>query len=116
MKIHAAKSVEATIMNNDVAKGVTARVLLGKNDGAPNFCMRMFEIAPGGHTPKHAHAWEHEMFYHAGKGEVFGEGRWNPVLAGDVVLVKGGEDHQVRNTGGDPLVFICLVPSGAPEL
>jgi len=116
MEIKTAQSVDAVTMNNDVAKGITARVLLGKKDGAPNFCMRMFEIAPGGHTPKHSHAWEHEMFYHSGQGEVFGEGRWNPVAAGSVVLVKGGEDHQVRNTGGEPLVFLCLVPSGAPEL
>jgi len=116
MKIGTAKSIDAVTFNNDAAKGITARVLIGQKDGAPNFCMRMFEIAPGGHTPKHAHAWEHEMFYHAGQGEVFGEGRWNPVTAGAVVLVKGNEEHQVRNTGKDPLVFICLVPAGAPEI
>ena len=116
MKIGTAQSIDAVTMNNDVAKGITARVLIGKKDGAPNFCMRMFEIAPGGHTPLHAHAWEHEMFYHSGHGEVFGEGRWSPVAAGNMVFVKGGEDHQVRNTGSEPLVFICLIPSGAPEI
>jgi quercetin dioxygenase-like cupin family protein len=42
-------------------------VVIGKQDGAQNFSMRVFEIAPGGHTPKHAHPWEHEMFIMRGK-------------------------------------------------
>ena len=115
MKIATATSIEATIFNSDVVKGVTARILIGKDDGAP-FCMRMFEIAPGGHTPRHMHDWEHEMFCHAGQGEVFGDGRWNPIATGSVVFIKGGEEHQVRNTSDEFLVMICLVPSGAPEL
>ncbi len=116
MEIKQYPSVEATHFNNDVAKGVAGRVLIGKADGAGNFCMRMFEIAPGGHTPKHSHQWEHEMFYHAGQGEVYGNGQWNPVKAGSVVFVPGGEEHQIRNTGSTPLTLVCLVPSFAPEL
>jgi quercetin dioxygenase-like cupin family protein len=109
-------SIDATHFDNEVAKGVAGRVLIGKADGAPNFCMRLFEIAPGGHTPKHAHAWEHEMFYHSGQGEVYGNGTWNTVGPGSVVYVKSGEEHQIKNTGNVPLVVVCLVPSGAPEL
>ncbi|MBI4806221.1 MAG: cupin domain-containing protein [Desulfovibrio sp.] len=116
MELKQYSSIEATHFNNEVAKGVAGRVLIGKADGAPNFCMRLFEIAPGGHTPKHTHAWEHEMFYHSGQGEVYGNGKWNPVGPGSVVYVKSGEEHQIKNTGNVPLVVVCLVPSGAPEL
>ena len=116
MELKQYSSIDATHFDNEVAKGVAGRVLIGKSDGAPNFCMRLFEIAPGGHTPKHSHAWEHEMFYHSGQGEVFGNGTWNPVGPGSVVYVKPGEEHQIKNTGNVPLVVVCLVPSAAPEL
>ncbi len=116
MKIKQYGEVAATLFNSDIAKGVAARVVLGKADGAPNFCMRVFEIAPGGHTPLHSHAWEHEMFIHAGEGEVYGNGQWHPLRAGKVVLIPGNEDHQLRNPGQEPLVVVCLVPGNAPEL
>lgn len=106
----------STRFNTDPAKGLEGRVVIGKADGASNFCMRVFEIAPGGHTPRHTHAWEHEMFYHAGQGEVFDGSTWRAVSPGSVVFVDPGREHQVKNTGDTPLVLVCLVPAGAPEL
>jgi quercetin dioxygenase-like cupin family protein len=108
--------VDATHYNNEKAKGVAARVVIGRADGADNFCMRVFEISSGGNTPKHAHDWEHEMFVHQGKGEVYGNGQWNDVEAGNVLLILSNEEHQIRNTGPDTLIVVCLVPSKAPEL
>jgi quercetin dioxygenase-like cupin family protein len=116
MKIVKYGDIPATHINNDVAKGVAARVVIGKNDGAANFCMRVFEIASGGNTPKHAHEWEHEMFIHAGEGEVYLNGQWNNVKAGTVVFIPGNEEHQIRNAGKALLTLVCLVPSKAPEL
>lgn len=116
MKVMPYAEAAATEYNNEKVKGVAARVVIGKADGAENFCMRVFEIAAGGNTPRHTHDWEHEMFIHAGTGEVFGNGQWNAVKPGSVVLVPGGEEHQIRNAGGEPLVVVCLVPSTAPEL
>ena len=108
--------VGATYFDNEKAKGVAARVVIGKADGADNFCMRVFEINAGGNTPMHTHDWEHEMFVHAGEGEIFGNGQWNRVKAGNVLFIPGNEEHQIRNTGRDKLVVVCLVPSTAPEL
>ena len=79
MKLITYSDVKPTHFDNGPAKGVAARVLIGKADGAENFCMRAFEIAPGGHTPKHTHDWEHEMFVHAGPGR--GLRQW-PMAAG----------------------------------
>jgi quercetin dioxygenase-like cupin family protein len=78
--------------------------------------MRVFEIAPGGHTPLHTHEWEHEMFVHGGEGEVFGNGGRQPLSAGKVVFIPGNEEHQMHNTGKEPLIVVCLVPGSAPEL
>jgi len=55
MKIMPYTDIKPTHIDNDVAKGVDARVVIGKNDGANNFCMRIFEVAAGGNTPKHTH-------------------------------------------------------------
>lgn len=105
-----------TRIDNDQIKGVTARVVIGKADGAPNFCMRVFDMERGGCSPRHTHAWEHEIFFHAGRGEVWQDGRWTPVQSGSVAFIPGSAVHQIRNTGDDPLTFVCLVPAGAPEL
>ena len=116
MKIIPYRDVQPTLIDNDKAKGIAARVVIGKNDGANNFCMRVFEIAVNGNTPKHAHDWEHEIFFHAGEGELFCKGTWTRVKPGMIAFVPANEDHQIKNTGRDTLVFACLIPAKAPEL
>lgn len=116
MKIVNYKEIEPTRFDNDAVKGVAGRVVIGKADGADNFCMRVFELESNGHSPSHTHEWEHEIFFHSGQGEVLSDGRWTKVTPGTAVLIPGNEEHQVRNRGEAPLVFVCLVPAGAPEL
>ncbi len=116
MKITPYPSSAATHFDNDLARGVTGRVVIGKNDGADHFCMRVFEIVPGGYTPRHSHAWEHEIFVHKGTGQAYGDGQWHPLSEGAVIFIPSGEEHQIRNTGNELLIFVCLIPAGAPEL
>ena len=97
-------------------RGVTGRVVVGREDGAANFCMRVFELSPEGYTPRHQHEWEHEIFFHSGEGEVYQNGDWQSVQPGSVVFIPGNELHQIRNRSAQKLVFVCLIPSGAPEL
>ena len=91
-------------------EGVTMRVVIGPEEGAPVFNMRVFEVQPGHNTPYHSHWWEHEVFVLAGQGVVNTEQGNQPISHGSTVLVPGGEMHQFRNTGDDVLRFICLVP------
>jgi quercetin dioxygenase-like cupin family protein len=116
MKLINYKNIEPTRYDSEDIKGVAARVLIGKKDGAKNFCMRVFEFTPGGHTRRHTHEWEHEMFIHSGYGEIYHNGKWNPVEAGKAVFMPGNEEHQIRNNGKEQLIVICLVPPKAPEL
>lgn len=116
MKVIAYDQIPETRLDNEAVKGVSGRVAIGKADGAPNFCMRVFELDQGGHSPRHKHAWEHEIFFHAGQGEVWQDGQWVPVAPGSVAFIPGNEEHQIRNSGDDKLTFVCLIPSGAPEL
>lgn len=115
MKIIHYGDIEPTVFS-EPAKGVRARVLIGKADGAENFCMRLFELPPGTNSPRHSHEWEHEIFIHSGKGEVLRKGQWVGVTPGTAIFIPGHEEHQVRCAGDEPLVFLCLIPSGPPEL
>ena len=92
------------------AEGVKIRWIITSDEGAPNFAMRHFEIAPGGHTPHHAHAWEHEVFILTGKGAVSGPAGEKALAPGDVVLVPPDEVHHFACNGPEPLTFPCLVP------
>ena len=97
-------------------EGATAcqvRQLVGENVNAPNFAMRQFEIAPGGHTPKHFHPYEHEVYILDGAGEVLDGESPRSITAGDVVYVAPDDVHQFRNTGDEPLRFLCLIPNSA---
>ncbi len=96
------------------APGVSIRWVITAKDGAPNFAMRVFDVQPGAASPRHQHAWEHEVFILEGKGVVRDEAGDTPVEAGYVVLVKPGEMHQFVNTGEGLLRFICLIPHQQP--
>ena len=98
------------------AKGIVARVVIGRNDGAENFCMRIFEFSPGGFSSRHSHDWEHEMFVHSGKGEFYCNGQWSEAKTGDVIFIPNNEEHQIRNSGNELLVIVCPLASKAPEL
>ncbi len=116
MKVINYTEPDSTKFDGDNVKGVTGRIVIGKQDGADHFCMRVFEVEKDGFSPKHFHDWEHEIFFHAGKGEVLLDGKWNPVSAGSVAFIPGNQEHQIKNRGDNNLVFVCLVPSGAPEM
>jgi len=95
------------------AAGCRVRWLIGERDEAPNFAMREFEVAPGGHTPQHFHDYEHEVFVLAGQGVVIDNGQERPLKQGDVIFVAPNDVHQFRNTGSESMRFLCLIPNSA---
>ena len=90
--------------------GVEMRMMVGRADGAPNFAMRHFTVQPGGHTPRHHHNYEHEVLVLTGQGEAEHRGEVHGIQAGDVLFIEPNAVHQFRNTGSEPLTFMCLVP------
>jgi quercetin dioxygenase-like cupin family protein len=92
------------------APGVTVRWVIGEQDGAPNFAMRVFDVEPGASTPFHTHAWEHEVFILAGKGYVKSKEGETPLQEGNVVYVAPEEKHRFVNDGDTDLRFICVIP------
>ena len=88
------------------------RVLIGPEQGAPTFIMRLFTIGEGGFSPCHTHPWEHEVFILSGEGIVKGTDGETPVSAGDFIFVPPNEEHQFLNSGEEPFEFLCIIPKG----
>jgi quercetin dioxygenase-like cupin family protein len=115
MKVCHYEQVESQAVDMQGAEGCRVRWLIGSAEGAPTFAMRQFEVLPGGHTPRHSHPYEHEVFVLEGQGVVYEGDQPHPLRAGDVVYVKPDEVHQFRNTGSGSLKFLCLVPNSAAQ-
>ena len=110
MKVVHSAEVAAQPVEEEGARNTTVRWLISRPEGAPNFAMRLFELAPGGSTPLHEHPWEHEVFVLAGRAEVVQDSGPTQAAPGDAILVMPGERHQFRNTGDAPARVLCMIP------
>jgi quercetin dioxygenase-like cupin family protein len=110
MKVFNYENVKADPVSENGAVNIKVRWLITKDIGAPNFAMRLFEVAKGGYSPLHTHPWEHEVFILEGQGVVTGGKKATPFKPNDVVYVPPDERHQFKNTGAKTLKFLCLVP------
>lgn len=113
MKVHHHTDVELKQVDMPGAANAKVRQLVGANVDAPNFAMRMFEIEPGGHTPRHQHDYEHEIYVLEGDGVVFEGDTPVPLRAGDAVYVHPNDIHQFKNTGSATMKMLCLIPNSA---
>lgn len=93
--------------------GVTIRRVISEVDGAENFTMDIFEIAPGGHTGYHRHPWEHEVFVISGSGVCRDHEGEKPFRPGDVIYIAPNEPHELRNSGTVPVQLVCVIPKAA---
>ncbi|HNY37418.1 MAG TPA: cupin domain-containing protein [Petrotogaceae bacterium] len=110
-----AEDIQPVIMNNDKVKNVEKRVLIGKKIGAGNFVMRLFKVGPDGHSPRHSHVWEHEIYIIKGTAGIFDGEKEVAAPEGSYVFVPGGVEHQIKNIGTGEMHFLCLIPSTADE-
>lgn len=91
-------------------RGVALRWLIGRDEEAPYFAMRYFEVEPGGWTLLDRHAHDHGVIILRGKGKVLLGEKETEISFGDVVYVPPNELHQFKNTGDEPFGFICVIP------
>ena len=110
MIIDETKNVQPTEVNEPDISGVGMKILMGTDQGAPNFVMREFVLEKGGHTAYHTHEWEHEVYVLEGDGAIKQGDVEHPVRKGSFALVKPNEEHQFLNRGEGVFRFICVVP------
>jgi quercetin dioxygenase-like cupin family protein len=92
--------------------GTKIQVLLGPDDGMPNFFTRIFTVEPGGRIPVHRHNdIEHEQMMLEGELVIILEsGEEKTVKAGDVVYFPPKVAHGYENRGSVPVKLVCIVP------
>ncbi|MFC1897334.1 cupin domain-containing protein [Chloroflexota bacterium] len=92
------------------APGLVKREVICADKGAPNFCMRVFDVEPGSSTPSHEHPWEHEIYILDGKGLAIGEKGETPVARDGTIFIPANEHHCIRNNEDEILRLICVIP------
>ncbi|MFC4553210.1 MULTISPECIES: cupin domain-containing protein [Halorussus] len=100
----------------DAAEGMSKGVLVGEEQGAPNFAIRRFELEPGAEVPEHTNEVEHEQYVLSGEYVVgIGDEEYT-VEEGDSLLIPAGVVHWYRNESDAPGAFLCAVPNGDDEI
>ena len=110
MILRRADEVKIDAIEEKGASGVSIRWLIAQPEGASNFAMRLFDLAPGGYTQLHEHPWEHVVYILDGNAEVESAQGAQTVAHGDSLLLMPDERHQFRNRGNDVLRFLCMIP------
>ncbi len=109
MVVKASGQAQAVPVDNAVKTEI--EWLIDRNDGAPNFEMRKFRIAPGGRIPKHYHPnIEHEQYVLRGHYRVGIGGETYEVKVGDSLYIPPGTVHWYENAGDEDAEFLCIVP------
>lgn len=104
------KDVKKLVVTHPEAKDATMQVVISPAEGWEGHVMRIFEVAPGGYTPRHQHPWPHINYIIRGNATLFLKGEENHISAGSYAYVPAGELHQFKNIGEEPFEFICIVP------
>jgi len=78
------------------------------NSSATQQSLAEATLPPGGCTESHRHPRTEELYYLLrGAGRMRVGAEWREVEEGDGILIPPGCSHQIRNTGPQPLVFLC---------
>lgn len=111
MILKSLKDIPAFNIDGEGFSGVSARWALTKDDGCPNYAMRVIEFAPGGHTSLHAHMEEHELYFPEGEPAIVDkDGNEIRLTPGAFVYMAPNEMHQIKNLGQTPMRIICTIP------
>lgn len=93
------------------ARGARMAVLLGPEQGAPNFVTRRFLLSPGAYIPTHRHPTiEHEQVMVRGEMVIDLDGDARTVRPGDAIYIPAGCAHSYANRGATEVEFLCVVP------
>lgn len=112
---HVPKGVVKRVANIKCRK-VTAgeatetQVLIGADDGAPNFSMRRFIMGRGGGMPRHTNTVEHEQYVLRGRARIGIGDDVHEVGPDDVVYIPAAAPHFYEVLEA-PFEFICVVPN-----
>lgn len=110
------KRVESTA-RQQVAAGTRTemQVLLGPEDGAPNFSLRRFIMGEGGGMPLHRNQVEHQQYVLRGRARVGIGDDVHEVMADQVLFIPAGVPHFYEVVEA-PFEFLCIVPQAVDRI
>lgn len=109
----AARDVDADPVS--AGRGTRKQVLVGPEDGAPNFALRRFVMEEGGGIPRHTNRVEHEQYVLRGRARIRIGDEEHHVGPDDSLYIPAGVPHSYQVQKG-PFEFICVVPNQPDEI
>jgi quercetin dioxygenase-like cupin family protein len=105
------------VERKEVAAGTATRtqILLGPQDGMPNFAMRRFTMGEGGGMPRHTNTVEHEQFVLRGRARISIGDEVHEVGPHDVLYIPAGVPHDYTVVEA-PFEFLCMVPNATDRI
>lgn len=92
--------------------GASIQILLGPEEGMPNFYTRKFTLEAGCHIPLHSHSdIEHQQVIIEGEMILDLNGQEKKVKKGDCVYIPPKLPHAYYNRSIKPVEFLCIVPA-----
>jgi quercetin dioxygenase-like cupin family protein len=86
--------------------GVAHATWAGQDEGLTQLSLWRQTLAPGAATPPHRHDCDEVVLCMAGSGEVHADGAVHRVGAGQTVVLPKDRDHQIVNTGAQPMEIL----------
>ncbi len=107
--VYAWEGVDPVEINTEEVHDVLKHVLVGPDDGAPNFIIRYFNVPVGEKTFYDQHPHEHGIVILHGKARVQIKDDFYELGPLSSVFISGNDIHQLVNIGETPLGFICVI-------
>lgn len=114
-RAHVRKSASVERQGVTAGTATQMQMLIGPDDGAPNFAMRRFIMGEGGGMPRHTNEVEHEQYVLAGRARIGIGDETLEVEAGDVVYIPARQPHFYEVLEA-PFEFLCMVPNGEDQI
>jgi quercetin dioxygenase-like cupin family protein len=99
----------------EAGQGTSMQVLVGPDEGAPNFVLRRFTMEEGGGIPLHTNDVEHEQYVLLGRARITVGDTVHDVGPDDTLFIPAGTPHSYTVVDG-PFEFLCVVPDGPDQI
>jgi quercetin dioxygenase-like cupin family protein len=103
------EGVEPKLIHTEEVQAVLKHVLVGPDEGAPNFVIRYFHVPVGDKTFYDQHPHEHGIVILHGTAKVQINEDFHELGPLDAIFISGNDIHQLTNIGDTPLGFLCVI-------